>query len=408
LNHDKQDGVTFVGRWPLQFATAVPYISELLERGVPVYFVVSKPVADIFAPVIQRGAGVQSLEALEKQHRLPRLVHSLCSRLAGLAARGPRQNRARNALCAKVVSKCLDNPLPTAKVVHVTKSNVPWLLCANGVRVYTMIGSWDHPAKFGATGYKSDMVFIWNEDLAEDWREFQGDKHFARSFPFAFDYLLNRPVGDRQVKAGNRCQILFPFTSSSSSHPAVFREELAVAGAFIGACTKYGLNVFVKPKPNGVPGELHVLEQYGNVRIGQYYENNKKENILLTPEYNAIRMEELSLAGSVLNIATTFAFDAALYGLPVIQLEFMAPQQFPEITRIQHHVHTQRHILEVKPLVHRMTDRRPLEEQFDTLLSQWSEVESIAIRHGQRLRQWMTPKQTAPDNIRDVVDIILA
>ncbi|MCC7546822.1 MAG: hypothetical protein IT532_03565 [Burkholderiales bacterium] len=407
MKRQYMEGVTFVGRWPLQFSTAAPYIEELLSREVPVHFVVSQPVARLFHQILRRGRSIISLEELEGRHRAARLAHAAISRISAVVNRGEARNRKRNAACKLGVSAVLRNPLPTRKVVHVTKSNVPWLLCARDVQVYTVAGSWDHPAKFGATGYQSHLVFTWNGDLADDWRACQGDEHFGISYPFVFDYLLDPEVLCTRAGRPLGHHVLYPFTSSSASDPQLFREEMLFASALIGACSRIGLPVFVKPKPNGVPGELDPLGRAGEVSIGAYFENNRKENILLTAEYNAARIAELSKARISVNIATTFAFDAALFGLPVAQMEIRAPEALPMLTRLQAHLHTQRHVLGVRRSNHVIDDDSPLTDQLHRITADWDRVEVSAREHSQRLYEWILPGQGMAENIRSVADAIL-
>lgn len=408
MKRQYMEGVTFVGRWPLQFSTAAPYIEELLRREVPVHFAVSQPVARLFHPILQRGRSVVSLEELEHRHGAARLAHAAISRMSGVVNRAEARNRKRNAACKLGVSALLRNPLPTRKVVHVTKSNVPWLLCARDVQVYTVAGSWDHPAKFGATGYRSNLVFTWNRDLAADWQACQGDEHFGISYPFVFDYLLDPEVLGARSRRPLGLHVLYPFTSSSASDPQLFREEMLFASALIGACSRRGMPVFVKPKPNGVPGELDALGGAGKVSIGGYFENNRKENILLTAEYNAARLSELSKARVSVNIATTFAFDASLFGLPVVQMEIRAPEGLPMLTRLQAHLHTQRHILGVRSSNHVIDDNSPLSDQLHRIAADWDRVELEARKHAQRLYEWILPRQGMAENIRSVADAIVA
>lgn len=404
---DRNDGVTFVGRWPLQFSTAAPYIEELLTRAVPVHFVVSRPVADLFGHILQRGRSVMSLEDMEDKHRAVRAVHGMTSRVSASLHEGVRRNSVRNATCKAVVSALLRNPLPTRKVVHVTKSNVPWLLCARDMQVYTIVGSWDHPAKFGATGYLSHLVFTWNSDLAADWQECQGDERFATSFPFVFDYLLAPTVQSARNSRAPGRHVLYPFTSSSSSDPQLFQEEMVFAAALIAECSRVGLPIFVKPKPNGVPGELDSLRGRGEVRIGTYFENNRKENILMTSGYNAARLSELTEARASVNIATTFAFDAALFGLPVVQMEMRAPRTLPMLTRLQAHLHTQRHVLKDRSANNLIDDETPLAEQLGAMVCDWESVECAARKHARQLYDWIAPSQSMADNIRNVANAIL-
>ncbi len=408
MKRNDANGVTFVGRWPLQFSTAAPYIEELLRRDVPVHFVVSKPVADLFHHILSRGRSILSLEQLECRQRTARAVHVAVSRASVALQDGVARNRTRNTACKRAVSLMLRNPLPTRKVVHVTKSNVPWLLCARGAEIYTIVGSWDHPAKFGATGYRSDLVFTWNSELAADWRMCQGDERFAASYPFVFDYLLNAEVLEARADRELGAYLLYPFTSSSSSDPRFFQEEMLFASALIGACSNFGLPVFVKPKPNGMPGELDYLKRFGKVRIGTYFENNRKENILLTAGYNSARLAELAGARASVNIATTFAFDAALFGLPVVQMEFKAPRTLPVLTNVQRQLHTQRHILRPGRSNHVVDDGSSLTDQMNDLISRWDDVERAGREHAARLYEWILPRQTMEENIRSVADAILA
>jgi len=120
---------------------------------------------------------------------------------AQLARLSPGLPHARvNGAVSRIVGWFVRNPFPTDVVLTVSRSSMAHLLCAPGLRVVTVLESWDHPVKW-PVGHRSDAVFVWNEGLAEDWRGYQGDRDVVVTFPLKLRYWIERNLPVRSVGA---------------------------------------------------------------------------------------------------------------------------------------------------------------------------------------------------------------
>ena len=408
--------VTIVGNWPLQFSQCIPYIHELVRRKIDIHFCVTKYIMDVFPDVMALGESITDLDQMRNETQLAHRVYQITERFINALTSSwvlrhfvkARQNRISNTALSIVGRIVLGNPFPARKVLHVTKTRVPHLLCARKIQVYTFVGSWDHPQKIAAAGHRSDLVFVWNEGLSDDWKYFQGDSNIDCCFPIPFSYLLTSGGEKRKnTNKSNIKKVMYGMTTQSKHPGKLFYEECEVVQALASACDSVGLKLFVKPKPNGAIGELDHLLQYDNVEIGSYHVQSEKDNLILTEEYNQQRLRELAECDLVVNIATTFALDAALYGLPVAQLGFDTPELFPSIFAVQQNHHTKRHLLCNDDEVFNVSENTPFIEQLMEIFSETNQLYKKSTEFSLRLRKWMMPNESLEASVRRVVDRIL-
>lgn len=409
--------ISIVSSWPLQFTQAIPYIHELNKRGIKLHFFVSKHIMQHFPEVIATGVKVIELESLIKNNRIAYFTHSILKKVLLNVFRAlfawlwisRHPEVFVNPILSRVGWFLFKNPFPTRKIFHVTKARVPYLFCARGVKVYTLVGSWDHHWKIDAAGHKSDCVFVWNNDLAEDWTNNQGDKNVFFCFPLPFRYLINEkpPQILRTLDSLKPLTVLYPMTSASENSHGWFEEECKVVEDLAIACQKSKIMLLVKPKPYEKQEALNFLASFDNVEIGAYNTNSSKEELILTEEYNNVRRAELSKCDIVFNIGTTFVLEAALYGLPIVQLKICDCSILTKLCELQRTQHIRKYLLSQKSHVFEIDESSCLANQFLKIFTNVDVLKDKSNAFSKDLANWIYPNSAFESSIEDVVSTIL-
>ena len=408
--------ISIVSSWPLQFSQALPYILELDRRGVKLHFFVSKHIKQLFPEVVAIGEEVVDLDLFIKNSRIAYLTHSLLKKISLKTFRllfarlGVTRHPEAfvNLILSKVCRVFFRNPFPTSKVFHVTKARVPYLFCARGLKIYTLVGSWDHPRKIDAAGHQSDCVFVWNNELAEDWKKSQGDKKVVLCFPMPFRYLIgDNPTHIRRLNVSKPLTVMYPMTSASENINGWFEEECRLVEALAIACKRAYISLFVKPKPYEGKGALSFLANFDNVEIGAFNDSYRKEDLVLTEDYNEIRLTELSKCDIAINIGTTFVLEAALYGLPILQLKINGRRIFPMLSKLQRMQHIDKYLLARKDYVFEIDEGSELEDQFFLILTNIDVLNNKSSNFSKSLANWIYPDGTFESRMNDVVSTML-
>ena len=320
------------------------------------------------------------------------------------------QSRAVNQNLCFWMSHLISNPFPTSRVVNVSLAKDTYLLCARGINVYTIVESWDHPGK-APIGYLSEKVFVWNQSLKNDWLTFQGDKNIEVAYPIKLDYAIN---ARRQTKSESKLlskpissslSLMYPATFSSSSEIAFFDEEKKLIHGLCQAVENFGISLLIKPKPNSKLGELDDFLNYKNVQIGAYQANQGGNKYTLKKNYNQTRLGELERCDLLINLGTTFAIDAAAFGLPIIQLYVVAPENLPNLSKIAAYPHLARHLYRHQDYVFEVSDI-DFSEQFNFLEA--LDFYIVKARDfSNYLQKWIMPEMPLDQTVVQVVDSIL-
>lgn len=412
-----------------------PYVEELRKRGVKLYFVVDDLVKNDAKSILKNHDKVISLNELANKNKISKKLHQLIRLIftskdfsylykKNIYDKCSKKIKILNRLVEKLIPfksggkindtlrflRILKNPFPTNKVLYVTKIFYPHLFCAPGLEIYTLLGSWDHPGKF-PVGHPSKKVFVWNKSLKEDWIYFQGnsEEHISYSYPVLHKYVLSAKNGMKNIPdVSSGLTFMYPATFSSWSKEGSFEEELILLEALCKETKKYGHKLFIKPKPNSKKSEFDYFKRYPNVEIGKYSDSNNSNisKFVLSDSYNNSRLEELNKSDVVINLGTTFALDAAAYGLPVIQLLMNNEHSFPNLSRIQYSPHLARHYYSKKDFLFELNHGSNLTEQF-TFLSNSSKINTKAESYSRYLREWLNPVDDFDNAIQNVADICL-
>lgn len=408
--------ITVVVQRHMDLFVLEPYVKALRRRGARLHFAVAGAVRGECGELIGEGEPALDLDEIARSRRRTGILLNFLrlaftprdysylyrkwarntfgskfralARIASLLLSG-KPNRV-NARLGGILRPFLANPFPTERVLNVTKSYVPHLLCASGQRVFTVMGSWDHPGKY-PMGHPSEKVFVWNRELGEDWREFQDETEIVISYPVLHDYAIrarNLPADRLIEEPGGR--IMYPATTCSWSAEDIHREELRLIEALCRATRDSGRTLFLKPKPNSRPGELdHFSERHAHVEVGHYQGDGSTSTFRLSDDYNRKRLEELGRCGLVVNLGTTFATDAAAYGLPVVQLLLDRPDDFPVLSRLSRYPHLARHYFRRAELVYDIGPEGELEEGLAFLGGKEPREMKRARAFSLHLRRWI-------------------
>ena len=408
--------ISIVSAWPLQFSQAIPYILELDRRGVKLHFFVSKDIMKLFPEIIELGSDIVDLDLCNKNNRIAYITHSILKKVSLKTFRAlfswfgvSRCPEAFTNFVLSGVGRILFmNQFPTQKVFHVTKARIPHLFCARGLKIYTLVGSWDHAKKIDAAGHQSDCVFVWNKELAEDWRKTQGDKNIHLCFPVPFRYLIGdkpKPIGE--LTLSKPLTAMYPMTSASGDGKGRFEEECKLVEALASACKRANVALIVKPKPYAAKGELDFLKTFDNIEIGAFNDSFRKEDLILTDYYNDKRRTELSKCDIAFNVGTTFVMEAALYGTPIVQLKICGKSTFPALRKLQEIHHIEKYLLSSEGHIFEIDENSELENQLFLLLTNRNVLKDKSSAFSERLASWIYPKDTFESCIQDVVSTIL-
>ena len=426
--------ITFFISSKIAFHTALPYIKELKKRNVIVHYTITKELTSTILSIVDPSSIILDVDKLSNKKKKILLLHRLIlllftpdnfstfykrwvnQRLAGnnkltvsilkfIIFLFPKWERKKiNTNLTYWISKTIKNLFPSNKIIVVTIPDTPFLLCANGIDVYSILESWDHPAK-SPIGYISKYVFLWNHPLKEDWKYYQGDVQIFYSYPIKLNYAIeansiNRP-SQRKIN-----RIMYPVVTSTGSDKQLYRDEMNFINNLCEATKDLDLLLFIKPKPNTAIGDLNGFLVYKHVEIGIYQDSDGNSSYELSEEYNNKRIQEMEKCTYAINTGTTFAFDVAAFGLPVVQLKFSCPNQFPILSKLDTFPHLARHFYNKDNLIFTLSDNSDVQDQLKLILKD-TKTRETANLFSQYLREWLIPEESLKLSVEKTVDKIL-
>jgi hypothetical protein len=211
------------------------------------------------------------------------------------------------------------NIFATQKVLVTTLNSYAFLLNNKDLEVYTVMESWDHAMKT-PNSYLSKKVFLWNNDLQNDWTTYQKDNYTYNIYPLKLRFAKNNKFEKRKVK--DKVVYAVAFTSLYSN-PVAETMEKKVIKDLCEVTKLLNLDFLIKPRPISSAHEFKpFLDSYDHVALGYYNPPEKNPSFYsLNDDYNKKRFNEIKDALFTINCFTTFALDSALIGIPVLQLD---------------------------------------------------------------------------------------
>jgi hypothetical protein len=275
-------------------------------------------------------------------------------------------------------------------------------LADSSKNIYSILESWDHPGK-SPMGYTSKKVFLWNENLKNEWINYQNDKEIFYAYPMKLAYAINTKLQTKR----DRNVVMYPFTTSAESpSKQLYKEEVKFVHYLCQVLGGIGFTLLIKPKPNTKIAELNFFTSYPHVKILSYQTNGGGSSYDLSESYNDKRLKELQLCDFIITRGTTFAFDTAAYGLPVLQFIFISPKEFPNLSKLVFSPHIAKHIFSKRELLAEISDKDTVQNQISVIL-QDPETLRKAIKFRDYLRDWLIPSESMNESVTRVIDEIL-
>jgi hypothetical protein len=381
-NHEDEKGISFVIPNMISLYSAEPLLRAAIRSRIPVHLVGRQNVRHLAAEILGTDHLNQvAIEPIEQGTRWVRTFHrgllemltpldfstaysvrrqlNFATRSPGrrlvsrVLLRLPKPDRRNvNRAASMPVRLLLRNPFPTRQIIVVSFFDLPHLLCARDQEVTVLLESWDHPYK-RPIGHVAQNIIPWNRDLARDWMSHQGRARVIDGFPFKLRFAIERRGASPQgASISSLTKLMYAAsTSALTDVPRWYEEELRLIEDIAAAAVCAGVELVVKPKPNGSPRDFESLaRKWQNVKIGKVGEVQATSDYYLDDEYNQVRFDETLKADLVISLLTTFALDAAALGAPVLQLDLRQSRSYPALAEASCQYHIARYLLRRKDL----------------------------------------------------------
>lgn len=347
--------------------------------------------------------GKKSRQEMIKSKGLQRVL----LKLAWLTPKVP--NHKINTFLKAIAGIGLGNPFPTPKIVVGSLNASAELLCGAAQKIYTIMESWDHPVKW-PNGYVSTRVYAWNQSLGEDWEATQSDKSWIPTYPLKLRYAIESIFLKKkwEKRHGKRPKPLCAYAVASTrrfSVKLICDLEDRIINDLCKATEKAGWDLFIKPRPNGLFGEFDkFVKEHAHVSVGSIVndEVDVAANYYLDDTYNMRRFDELLDASMVINAFTTFGLDAAVAGIPVLQLDLRQACGYEDSCLIYNNHHIRKYLLRGPAIF--MVKGEVFRECITDFLKNPS---NMAEQYSNRLRNWLIPNTPLDDILDEVIDDIL-
>ena len=256
-----------------------------------------------------------------------------------------------NEFLSKITSAGMKNPFRTRVILVASLNSCAELLGLKSQAVITVMESWDHAVK-KPSGYSSRMVFVWNSALRDDWKAKQNDKEVHVFYPLKLRYARDVvPFQDLSSYKKHKDKFFVYSVAATRrfSFPSLVNLEKRLIEDLAKAAQAAGWDFFIKPRPNGEPGEFdEILKKYSNVKIGSVLNQKAGHpaNYFLDDEYNFLRFSEIAGAEFVINAFTTFGLDAASANVPVLQIDIRKADSYEDSKFVYENDHIKKHLLQ--------------------------------------------------------------
>jgi hypothetical protein len=210
-------------------------------------------------------------------------------------------------------------PIDFNKIYVVTKVFHPYLLAKYEDKMHVIMESWDHPAKEPFL-LNPASVESWNVALNDDLTKYQFYKNTLKGDGLKFRYIkefnsfydtaiLNDEEREDIAFIENNEVAIYPMCTSSSYF--AFAEEVKFVEDLALKLKREKITLYIRPYPLAPYADVVALQALGNVKVGI---GNKIPDGLEVFSENHMLHKYLIIkhAKYVINLATTFVFDAAL------------------------------------------------------------------------------------------------
>ena len=234
---------------------------------------------------------------------------------------------------------CRHSKFDTSLVITFSRVSCPYLFFGQTIKHLHIVESWDHAYK-EPWFLRPRRTMVWNSDIRDEVKQYQGITRFHRIKPLKFlyagatrkrSYSTHNPDFEAAIEENYsrdmgfigkniRKYIVYPLAFSDSNLDYVVG-ELRFLDHLVEAAMHVGVTVYLKPKPFGQNGLLSSkFSNHSNVFVGsEPLLNNGLD--LLSPTYNHYRRSLLKNCLKVIDIGSSFVIDAAMAEADTILLK---------------------------------------------------------------------------------------
>ncbi|AUC79540.1 hypothetical protein CW736_09230 [Nonlabens sp. MB-3u-79] len=210
-------------------------------------------------------------------------------------------------------------PINFDKIYLVTKVFNPYLITPFEDKVHLIIESWDHPAKEPFL-LNPKKVETWNDSLIEELEQYQFYKKPIKGKPLKFRYIeeynkgfdekiLNKEELEDVLFIKNNDVAIYPMCTSSSYF--AFSEELRFVRDLALKLNREDVQLYIRPYPLAPYKDVLALQEIQNVKVG--IGNKITDGLEVFSKAHMLHKYLINkYAKYVINLGTTFVFDAAL------------------------------------------------------------------------------------------------
>lgn len=326
-----------------------------------------------------------SFQFQKKRQQTTKKFSGLQGLLLKLARFTPKvPNDKINSFLHKIASFGQVNPFPTKHVIVGSLNASAELLCSKGIKVITVMESWDHAVK-EPNGYKSDIFLGWNENLCDDWKRVQGDSDCIIFHPLKLRYGHEKFFWSAPKNKKKR--LLYPAASTSKfSIGILVNIEKKIIEELIVFTANLGWELIIKPRPNGLYGEFDEYKKNDNVVIGDVSHSQivNPANYFYTDSDNYDRFNILENVDMVINAFTTYGLDAAVAGLPVLQLDLRNTLGFEDSYMVYNNYHIKNYLISSTSLL------KPQNiSLYEALMKSEGQLLNTASSYSSEIRDWL-------------------
>ena len=243
-------------------------------------------------------------------------------------------------------------PLNFDKLYVVTKVFHPYILTPYSEVTELIIESWDHPAKEPFL-VDPKIAYGWNHDLNKELMIYQSYANLSMLKPLKFRYIEEynrsnnfRELNEEEVADINFVKenkvIIYPMCTSSTYF--AFEDELMFVRDLSKKVLEEGYKLYIRPYPLAPYKDKEELEKINNVYVGlgnkikdgkEVFDNNHMLHKYMIIKY----------ADYVINIGTTFVFDAALVESKCEILQVVIPKSsYGNFGKYSHGIHLEKYL----------------------------------------------------------------
>lgn len=272
-------------------------------------------------------------------------------------------------------------------LISFTKVKTPYLLSNFDCRHISIMESWDHPGKEPYL-INPDYHLSWNRDLKTEIVQVQSLNYVGQISPLKFWYIkylgnysmaqirkeLPQQYGvDLEFVKSNSCY-LYPMCTSSQYFG--FKGEIEFVKDLAKSLMKSNEKLVVRPYPLSPLEDTKLLKSIPNIYVS-YTDSLGDGKEIFNRFHNLHKFALLKYIVGVINVGTTFAFDAAMVNCPVHQIILQNDSygEFSPYSRGDH----------IKKYLWNEFSYRLDSKNFDIVLDQ-----SRGILCSTKLRNWLT------------------